>query len=268
MTLRFAATVILVAFAFVNPRTTHAQGAPVEDNDARTLFTLGQSAFDQGRYQAALDYFQQAYDLSHRPQLLYNIGQAADRLRDDRRALASFEQFLREVPDSPQHTSTRARVEVLRAAIAADDARDAESARIAAEAEAARAERGAAGPTVATTETPDAPPPRSGRSAAPGWIIAGVGGGALVAGATFFALGLGDKNTVEDAPDGSTFASVSDEYDRASTRITVGSILLGVGVAAGATGLVLALGAGGSDEEPTALELRVLPNGLALRRSF
>lgn len=254
------AMVFSLAVAFALPGRAHAQSAPVEDTDARTLFQLGQSAFDDGRYQAALDYFQQAYDLSHRPQLLYNIGQAADRLRLDRRALEAFESFLRDAPESPQHTPTRARVEVLRAAVEQAEARE----RAAAEAP-TPAQTAAAAP-VAVAQ-PDAP--RSSGSPALGWAIAGGGGGALVVGAVFLALGLSDKSAVENAADGSTFASIQDEYDRASTRITVGTVLLGVGAAATATGVVLALRSGpDEDADTSALDLRVGPNGLLLRGSF
>jgi len=267
MSLRFFASVFVVAFAVAIPDLSHAQSASVEDADARTLFNLGQAAFDQGRYQAAIDYFQQAYDLSHRPQLLYNIGQAADRLRDDRRALAAFEGFLREVPDSPHHPSTRARVEVLRTAVATADARELEARTVAEAAtttNTAQANESGAAPALATSGDPE----EAGGGSTAGWIVAGIGGGALIAGATFFALGMHDKSTVENAEDGSTYASVSDAYDRASMRITVGSILMGVGAAAGATGIVLALRGGDSHADTAALELRVHANGLVLRRVF
>jgi len=232
-----------------------ASSEPSQDDDARTLFQLGQSAFDAGRYPAALDYFQQAYDLSHRPQLFYNIGQAADRLRQDRRALEAFEAFLHEAPESPQHASTRARVEVLRATIAEADARE---------------RAGSAAPTPETTAAAsmaDVEEPTG--NPAVGWAIAGAGGGALIVGAVFLVLGVSDKNAVESAPDGSSFGAIEAEYERASTRITVGSVLMGVGAAAAATGVVLALRTGPRDDDsPTALDLRVGPNGFLLRRSF
>jgi len=117
----------------------------------------------------------------------------------------------------------------------------------------------------ATTETDDSD--GSGSSAV-GWAIAGGGGGTLVVGTVFLVLGLSDKSAVENAADGSTFASVEDEYDRASTRITVGTVLMGVGAAATATGIVLALRGGSSDDETAALDLRVGPSGFLLRRSF
>jgi len=268
--LRSSLFVVALAFAIASPAPSHAQGSSVEDSDARALFNLGQAAFDQGRFQAAIDYFQQAYDLSHRPQLLFNIGQAADRLRDDRRALAAFEGFLAQVPESPMHSPTRARVEVLRASIASADAREAEALRAREAAEAARTTQASSETTGTTSSAATAPNDADGGGRSPaGWILAGGGAASLAVGATFLALGLHDKSTVENAADGSTYASVESAYDRASTRVTVGTILLGVGAAAGATGLALALRLGSSDDaEPTALELRVLPTGFLLRRVF
>src|SRR3954452_7742943 len=59
------------------------------DDHARKFFEAGRAAYDVGNYTEALNHFQQAYELSERPQLLYNIGQCADRLRLDETALAA-----------------------------------------------------------------------------------------------------------------------------------------------------------------------------------
>lgn len=97
----------------------HAQGATAtRDAEARSVFEAGTVAFDDARYADALSYFQRAYELSERPALLYNIGVAADRLRQDEVALDAFERFLELVPDHPRRRDVLARVEVLRAAVA------------------------------------------------------------------------------------------------------------------------------------------------------
>ena len=88
------------------------------DQEARALFQAGTVAFSDARYDDALGHFRRAYELSGRPQLLYNIGLAADRLRRDAEALEAFEGYLSEVPDSMQHQDVEARVRVLRAATA------------------------------------------------------------------------------------------------------------------------------------------------------
>jgi tetratricopeptide (TPR) repeat protein len=84
------------------------------DEEGRALFTAGRVAFDDGRFEDALGYFQRAYDLSHRPQLLYNIGAASDRLRRSQQAIDAFERYLAEVPDAGNRREVEARVRLLR----------------------------------------------------------------------------------------------------------------------------------------------------------
>src|SRR5690606_23764287 len=91
------------------------------DEEARALYQAGRIAFDQGRFESALDYFQRSYELSGRPALLFNIGSAADRLRKDEVALDAFERYLEAVPDSPDRASVESRIEVHPAAIRAGE---------------------------------------------------------------------------------------------------------------------------------------------------
>ena len=53
------------------------------DEEARAIFQAGRTAYDAARYEDALRHFQHAYRLSTRPELLYNVALAADRLRRD-----------------------------------------------------------------------------------------------------------------------------------------------------------------------------------------
>lgn len=97
--------------------------APAEPNDeeARLLFQAGRQAYDQGRFEDALQRFEQAYELSRRPALLYNIGQAADRLRHDAQALEAFEHYLEATgEDAPHRRAVTARIEVLRRQLEAE----------------------------------------------------------------------------------------------------------------------------------------------------
>ncbi|MCX7807199.1 MAG: tetratricopeptide repeat protein, partial [Deltaproteobacteria bacterium] len=82
---------------------TREKSSPADeakDQEARALFQAGQVAFEDGRFEDALQYFRRSYELSGRPALLYNIGLAADRLRRDEEALSAFERYLAEVPDA------------------------------------------------------------------------------------------------------------------------------------------------------------------------
>jgi hypothetical protein len=87
------------------------------DAEARSLFDAGSMAFSHGRYEEALERFERAYDLSGRPELLYNIAATHDRLRNDEAALEHFERFIADVPDTERSSEVEARIAVLRAQI-------------------------------------------------------------------------------------------------------------------------------------------------------
>ena len=97
------------------------------DEEARGLFQAGRAAYGRGRFGDALRYFQQAYELSDRPRMLYNIGQAADKLRQDKVALDAFQLYLERMPDAhnremlEQRIATLAEVVETQEAIAAQE---------------------------------------------------------------------------------------------------------------------------------------------------
>ncbi|MCA9575928.1 MAG: tetratricopeptide repeat protein [Polyangiales bacterium] len=94
------------------PSVASAQNSA--DEEARALFEAGRLAFSRGRYEQALGHFQEAYELSHRSALLYNIGTTHDRLRQDQQAIDAFEQFLEAEPDSDLVPEVQERVRILR----------------------------------------------------------------------------------------------------------------------------------------------------------
>jgi tetratricopeptide (TPR) repeat protein len=87
------------------------------DEEARGLFSAGKVAYEEGRYEDALEHFQRAHGLSGRPELLYNVGQSLDRLRRDREAVEALRRFLEEVPDTPHRKQVGARIRALEDAI-------------------------------------------------------------------------------------------------------------------------------------------------------
>lgn len=113
-------------------RAAHAQSTtaatPVRvdqaevDTQARDAFDAGRAALEQGRPEDALIDFRQAYRLSGRPELLYNIGLVEDRLRHDRAALEAFQGYLDAVPGAQNRASVEDRIRLLREEIARDDA--------------------------------------------------------------------------------------------------------------------------------------------------
>jgi tetratricopeptide (TPR) repeat protein len=105
---------LLATSAAAQPRGRAAAHAEASDEGvARGLFQAGKAAYEAGRYEEALSYFEQAYEQSKRPRMLYNIGQAADRLRRDERALEAFREFLRVLPDDPVREEVEKRIAAL-----------------------------------------------------------------------------------------------------------------------------------------------------------
>lgn len=211
------------------------------DVEARALFDAGEVAFREGRFDDALADFQAAYDRSPRPLLLFNIGTAADRLRRDAVALDAFERYLAALPEAPNAVEVRARVEVLRQAVAAS------------------AEE------VSTVPTEVATPPPTGSDPTP-WIVTGVGGAVVVAGAVLLGLGTADAAAVTNAPQGSSWSDVAGAYDRAEPLSIGGAVALGAGVAALLTGIVW--GAMISGSSSVRARLVPLPGGLSLYGAF
>src|SRR5690348_1830127 len=103
-----AAVALAVPVARAQPLDHSGLRAPSNDANAnaadvaraKLAFESGQQAFDAGRFEAAADSFEHAYALSGRPELLFDLGLAADRLRDDERALEAFQRFLEMSQDS------------------------------------------------------------------------------------------------------------------------------------------------------------------------
>jgi hypothetical protein len=95
------------------------------DRKARELFKQGRAAYEDGRYRDAWDYFRQAYLLSKRPELLYNVGQSADRLRMDREALEAFKLYLAKLPDAENRREVENRVRALEERLGPQTSQDA-----------------------------------------------------------------------------------------------------------------------------------------------
>ncbi len=116
---------LLVCFAVCAvPATVAAQEvADGRDDEARSLHEAAVAAYQDGRYEAAMRRFQEAYDLSARPELLYNIGQSADRAGLYPEAIEALEAFLAEgeMGDDMRRTVS-SRVDFLRERVAEERA--------------------------------------------------------------------------------------------------------------------------------------------------
>lgn len=138
-----------------------------DDKEARELFRIGKQAFEEGRFERALKYFRESYELSKRGALLSNIGTALDRLRRDQEALDVYRQYLESVPDAPNRRLIENRIRIIENAVAAaqpapapsDDDNDVDDIDI--------EEDSAATKATAPPEQPDDPAPRAPPGQAP-----------------------------------------------------------------------------------------------------
>jgi hypothetical protein len=102
------------------PEAQRAEAARrVEELEARALFDEGQAAYHEGRYEAALEAWTRAYELSGRGEILYNVAQAYGRLGRFLEEKHALERFLAE-PTGPEsyRTGAAARIEALDARVA------------------------------------------------------------------------------------------------------------------------------------------------------
>jgi tetratricopeptide (TPR) repeat protein len=250
------------------PQTPPAEPATQEDAAARLLFTTAREAFAAGNYQVALERFQQAYDLSHRSALLYNIGTTLDRMRRDREALAAFDRFLVEDPTSPNRSEVEARAAVLRAAVAEEDrqiaarAAQEEEQRLALEA----ARREAEERTRREAEDDGGLTPI---------VFISVAGGAVATGVIGLAFGIRTRSLNDDyvalgeeaadqQPGDPTPEEVRAAYDDAKSSQAIANAML-------FTGAALAIGSGvliaftdwdGAPEEAPPTAVRILPSAV------
>jgi tetratricopeptide (TPR) repeat protein len=265
---------LLVAIGATVPSRGLAQAS--QDAEARMLFQAGELAFADGRFESALESFRRSYELSHRPELLYNIGTAADRLRRDAEAITAFEQFLAARPETPNRHEIEGRLAVLRRATAASSAgsttttttaTDTASQTVTGITETTPTSTASSRATVSTTSatTSSTASTSDGGPGVVPWIVVGIGGAAAITGAILIGLAAADVASVEGAAQGTAWADVSGAYDRSEPMSIAGGVLLGVGVAAAAAGVVWAV-AGGSSGSST--EVAVGPGSVAVRGSF
>ena len=90
---------------------------PTGVNDrARELYQEGRKAFNIGDFSAAVGKFKEAYTLSEKPALLYNIAFAHDKAGERERAVFFYERYLAEDSDAPEErrAEVSARIKVLK----------------------------------------------------------------------------------------------------------------------------------------------------------
>jgi tetratricopeptide (TPR) repeat protein len=202
------------------------------EREAREVFTAGQVAFAEGRYENALGYFTRAYELSGHPEMLFNIGTTADRLERSGEALEAFERYLEERPDAPNRAAVEPRIAALRDRVRQEEREARERERLEAD--------------LAASQGPGAAP----------WILFAAGAVVATGGGVLLGLALVDRSQVEGIEVGTRWSEVESQADRVKPFSTIGIVALAAGGAAAGVGLVWALAASGAaDHEATSVSV-------------
>lgn len=169
---------------------------------AKELFAKGDAAYAEGRYEEAFAAFQEAYALSNRPQLLFNVSNALERLGRYAEAVEALEKYLasgkarerdvvqkrlvnlkRRVEDQRREQERLAREDEERKAREADERRRAE------------AEQGSRSSSAAATSASSSPLNQAPSRVLP-IVLLGTGAAALAAGGVFGLLTLSARSDV------------------------------------------------------------------------
>jgi tetratricopeptide (TPR) repeat protein len=218
-----ACRVSLIFFAALG--TAHAQvnpspeplplaPAPADIERGKAHYQGGAAYYQEARYDDALREFNEAYRLSKKPPLLFNIALCHEKLGHTAEAIASLERYLGEDPQTPDRPVVEQRLSALRAAPVAPP------------------------PAVAP---PASPPPPEPRRYLP-WAFG-------VVGLLFLGTGIG-VNAVAGgrlsdlrmrcAPDGScNFPDAQSEIDGGKAMAISSDVLIAVGAVAVAASAVL-----------------------------
>jgi tetratricopeptide (TPR) repeat protein len=220
------ATFVQPAFAQGKPAGSAAQTPQARAAD---LFNKGAEAYRRGEFAQAVSMLQEAYSLDPQPVLLYNLARAYEGSGSNDLAIETYARYLEADPKAPDRGAIEQRLGTLKRQrderIALEKQRDAERAR--ADQEKADRER-------RQQEQPKAAAPHE-RSIGP-YVVAGVGGAALVSGAIFGLMATSKHSTANQAS--TSQQSAVDEQSSAKSLATISTISFiagGVLVAAGVT---------------------------------
>lgn len=210
--------------------TTRDVELSADEEEARAHFRLAQVHFRRGQFSEAGDEFQQAYELSQRPELLYNVylsRREAGELAGSIRSLRALLEF--ELPSHFRREQLTAQLERLEREIAELEQRVRTEERDRVREEDPPEDRTPAVETNSSTWIP-------------GWILAGGGGALLLVGAITGGVAL-DLYAQVNARCVDSVCPADTEGQRASGQaLTLTTdVLLPLGAALAVTGVILAL---------------------------
>jgi tetratricopeptide (TPR) repeat protein len=225
-----------------------AQAAPTaNDNEAaRAHFMAGSAYYEQANYADAVKEFNEAYRLSQRPDLLYNIALAYERLENLDEAIGALEKYLTLKPGAQDRNIIAARIENLKKRRASAQAAPSPA------------------PIVAQPPPPTQPPPRKPRHVA-SLAVGGVGLAVLIAAVGTGAAALRDQSELDSVCQNMRCpASKQGQIDEGKALALSTDVLIGVGSAMVLTGVILLI-VESRRPQPARTALRPAAGGLVVR---
>jgi Tetratricopeptide repeat len=240
-----------------------------EEERAKAHFLAGQSYYDQASYTDALREFNEAYRISKRPALLYNLARCHEALEQLPEAVQMLQRYLEEDPTTSDREAVETRIRNLKERIE-------RSKKPPEPPPAPVTQPPAPAPVVQTAAPAPAPPPPPPRKRLYTWIVGGIGVGALAA-----ALGTGvasqlSYNSLNSQCTGSVCNPSVDggaqhKIDAGKHLALATDILWPIGAAAVATGVVLFFVEGRHPKEHASLVVPFVGpslGGLAVAHDF
>lgn len=233
------------ASAIAGPKSPERAAADVR---ARELFQKGDAAYAEGRYEEAHQFFLEAYDLSGRPQLLYNVSNALERLGRYAEAVEALEKYLASGkahdPEIVQKRLANLKKRVEEQKKAEERAREEEEKKRAPEEKPEPPP-----PTEVEQPTPTPAPPESKPTPVVPIVLLGAGGAALATAGVFGVLTLSARGDVDAGCKEGPAGRLCDReavpaIDRDKTFGLVTDIALVSGVVLGGLGAYLLLTGG------------------------
>lgn len=222
-----------------------------DDARAKELYHEGDRAYAEGRYEDAAAKFKQAYGLSPRPLLLFNLANAYERAAHYQKAVDALTRYLPHAEPGEKKV-IQERLDNLKKRAE----RQAEQQQEAKQSEQQARQSGPPAPQPEPAPTPAAPPPRPAAPSSPptaGYVLLGAGGAAIAAGVVFGVLALGarsDENGQCSSTGGQRLctSAASDAISRDKRWSLLTDISVGAGVVAAGVGAYLLIGHRGSEK--------------------
>jgi tetratricopeptide (TPR) repeat protein len=87
-----------------------------QKEEAKQHFVDGRKHYADGEFNEAADHFVKAYDLTHAPELLYNLARCYEHLGEKERAADQYEMYLRMSPDAEDRVEVEKKIAELKPA--------------------------------------------------------------------------------------------------------------------------------------------------------